>query len=335
MAGEIEENAEPEWLKNLPIRSEEIGFAPEELVPCPNCGRANDPNRKTCLYCGAPAPGAEYQPEIRKVEEWENGFNLVLIDAAEADVEKAADTIVEIASGDKEFFRSAFESGRRIPIMRTASSDESHFVSEKLREVGIETSVVDDASLKTASPPTRLRSINFEDERVRLGLFNRDETFPIAYDSIVVIVIGSIIEQRNESVERRKMKSSKTLNEAETSSDELVIDIYSSHDPLGWRIPSTGFDFSCLGAEKSLLVADNMKTLIGKLVALASRAKLIDDYSKVQSLIEVIWPSDVKRDSNILGFRQKDLSTVLTTSNALQFTKYSRMQWRLLYEEKV
>jgi len=55
----------------------------------------------------------------------------------------------------------------------------------------------------------------------------------------------------------------------------------------------------------------------------------------LRSLVKVAWPSDVKRDGKIVAMGKKDFSTVFTTNNATQFLKYSRLQWRLLYEEKV
>src|SRR6187549_3439501 len=95
MVDEVDQNAEPDWLRNLPLRSEEIGFAPDELVACAECGKPNAPNRGTCLYCGAKREGfaGDEKLEIRELEDWENGFNVILLDTGEADVEKASDVV--------------------------------------------------------------------------------------------------------------------------------------------------------------------------------------------------------------------------------------------------
>ena len=76
-----------------------------------------------------------------------------------------------------------------------------------------------------------------------------------------------------------------------------------------------------------------MKKLIAKLVEFAPGVRLVDDYSSVRPFVEETWPSEVKRERRIVD--RKNVSTVFTTNNATQFTKYSRMQWRLRYEEKV
>jgi hypothetical protein len=271
--------------------------------------------------------------EIRAIENWENGFNIVLLDAGAGEIDKAADLMANVAASDREIFIPAFESGKQVPIVRVASAEQSQWVHEKLAEFGIKTVIVDDAELRATVPPLRLRSIRFESDRLNLGLFNIDEIYPIAAADLVLIVAGIIVEGRNESVERRKLKGSELMDEASTLSDEPILDIYSKDHQLGWRIPARGFDFSCLGPEKSLLVGENMKKLIQKLVELAPGARLSDDYSSVMSLVEPVWPREVRREGRIL--RRKDVSTVFMTNNVTQFTKYSRMQLRLLYEEKV
>jgi len=337
MVDDADQNAEPDWLRNLPIRSEEIGFPADELVTCANCGKQNAPNRAACLYCGAKREGfaEEDKLDVRELEDWENGFNVVLRDAGGADIEKASDVIAEITSIEREFLEAAFDTGKNIPIMRAPSDEIAQRTSGKLDELGISTAIVADAELKTTTLPVRLRSIAFEDGQLKLGHFNLDEFHTIPVDKLILIVVGTIFEDRHESVERRQRKGSKMLNEMATSSDEPVIDIYSTTDPLGWRIPASGFDFSCLGAEKSLVVAENMKKLVARLAQAAPDARVVDDYTWLRSLIEVAWPSDVRKDGKLVAMGKRDFSTVFTTSNATQFTKYSRMQWRLLYEEKV
>ena len=337
MVDDADQNVEPDWLRNLPLRSEEIGFAPDELVVCTDCGKPNAPNRGTCLYCGATREGfaGDEKLELRELEDWENGFNVVLLDTGGADVEKASDVVAAMISGEREFLKTAFESGKNIPIMRATSDELAQRVSQKLDELGISSVIVKDADLKVTSLPVRLRSIAFEDDQLILELFNIDEFFTVPIDKLVLIVAGMIFEDRHESVERRSRKGTKMLNEMATSSDEPLIDIYSTTDPLGWRIPASGFDFSCLGSEKSLIVAENMKKLVAKLAQALPGARLVDDYTSLRSLLEVAWPSDVKRDGKIVAMGKKDFSTVFTTNNAAQFMKYSRMQWRLLYEEKV
>jgi hypothetical protein len=64
------------------IQSEDIAYKPAELVTCGGCGRTNPPNRLHCLYCAhqleiAPEIAASAALNLRKLEPWERGFNLV------------------------------------------------------------------------------------------------------------------------------------------------------------------------------------------------------------------------------------------------------------------
>jgi hypothetical protein len=133
-------------------------------------------------------------------------------------------------------------------------------------------------------------------------------------------------------MEKRKRRVTKTLNETQTSSAEQVIDVYSRHDPIGWRVRSNGFDFSCLEA-KSLLVIDNMDRLKAKIAGISDSIKVVDDFAASESLLQCFWPTEYRKDVfgfQRSGFARKDLSSVATVNNALQLTKYSRLQWQLL-----
>ena len=74
------------------ISEPEIGFRPDEMLVCDKCGRANPPNRAACLYCGAPIAAADpgqVRLTPRAVENWEKGFNVMVI-SAPADLDAAA-----------------------------------------------------------------------------------------------------------------------------------------------------------------------------------------------------------------------------------------------------
>lgn len=67
-----------------PLRSEPRGFALDQMVRCEACLRANPPTRTSCLYCAAQLPRTEtsaalQRPTLRRLEKWEQGFNVILI----------------------------------------------------------------------------------------------------------------------------------------------------------------------------------------------------------------------------------------------------------------
>ena len=328
----MDDKASPEWLRNLPTRSEEPGFSPDELRSCDECGRQSSPNRETCLYCGAVFPGATARLEIREVESWEKGFNLIL-ERVTGDLDKVIQKIGSTIGNDATVVRLLLESGKAVPILRVESDVIAKDVAHSFAELGVQTRTVSDDQLGSSVPHMRLRGVAFHDDKLAMSLFNSDDTVTIDRDDLALLVTGVIHEGRTEAMEQRKRRSTKTLSETETSTDQSFIDIYSRHDSIGWRIPSSGFDFSCLGEEKSLMAGENLTRLAEKLALFAPSAKVVDDYLSIRPLLEYLWPSDHRRDAlgfQRSGFARKDLARVMTTSNLTQANKYSRLQWHLL-----
>jgi hypothetical protein len=321
--------------QNPRLSSHEIGFARAELIDCKGCGKPNAPNRSSCLYCGAGLDGVGITKfEIREPESWENGFNVVLVSVGNANADRAAAMLGSLLRADKEPLKQILTSGKLIPLARVESDQQAIGIGEKLDEFGVRTMIVADVALQPNLPPKRLRSIAFDANELRLELFSSGEIRKLGSNELALIVPGLIIETRTESVEQRKLRGTKTVSEAEMSTDEPLLDIYSRDDSFGWRIPATGFDFSSLGKDKTLIVSENMKRLALALAEFCPAAKVVNDYTSVRSDLERSWPSESKKDFDMLGIRRKELTKKLTTNNSLQFTKYSRLQWQL-YEKKV
>jgi hypothetical protein len=99
-------------------------FSHDEMVACAECLRANPPTRMNCLYCGARLPasdrGAEHlRPTLRRLEEWEGGYNIVV----EAGIgrEVARDALAESATFLKlepAQLAAILAAGRRLPLAR-------------------------------------------------------------------------------------------------------------------------------------------------------------------------------------------------------------------------
>ena len=326
----MSDNSPPDWLRNMPTRSEEIGFSPDQLKNCAACGKPNAPDRVACLYCGAAFAGVDPKLELREVESWENGFNVIAISASDSVDAKKAGSILGI---EVEALTAILGSRVPLPIARVESEELATNVCRSLSDLGVETRVVADVKLAIATPPARLRDVSFDGDELVLRLFNTGDVTRLRRDDLSLIVAGVLLESRREAMEKRKRGSMRTLSESETSSDQSFLDLYSSSNPSGWRIPSSGFDFSCLGSEKSLFAGENLQSLMRKLADFAPGAKLVDDYRDVRELLEHIWPTESKRDAfgfQRSGFARKDLLRVATTNNQVQVNKYSRMQWHLL-----
>jgi hypothetical protein len=322
-------------LRDLPIRSDEIGFAADALLTCGKCGRTNAPNRPDCMYCGTRLEGstAEERIDVRELESWENGFNVVVLGAALDGAKPAAAMLASTVGMEPEVFESVLTSRTPLPVARLESERQASILIEKLADHGVKATVVADDTLSPHAPPIRLRGLEFGRDEIVLLPFSGGADVYVGRDDIAIIVPGLVYESRTESIEKRKRKVTTTVGEATMSSDETVIDIYSRSDEIGWRIPTSGFDFSCLGADKTLLAADNMERLIARLQDFAPEATVVLDYLRVRPLLEHCWPSESRKDGlgfKRSGFARKDISSVYSTNNSLQLLKYSRLRRRLV-----
>ncbi|HVF30740.1 MAG TPA: hypothetical protein VNA22_07195 [Pyrinomonadaceae bacterium] len=334
--GEIDKEVnELERLRELPISSEEIGFASDEMSACPKCGRSNSPLRALCMYCGATLEGSGggARIDLRELESWENGFNVFLSMGPSTDMDAAAKQVAGLLNANPDWVHSVMNSAKVLPIARVESEEQAGLISDKLIGFGIQTVVLTDEALSPADPPVRLRSILFGETELGLTTFGNNQLLKLGNKDLALIVSGVVLQGRTESLVKRKRRATETVSETQTSSDEAVLDIYSRQDRTGWRVPVTGFDFSCLGHEKSLFAAENIESLTRKLAGFAPNARVVRDYANVRTLLENAWPVESRRDS--LGIQRsgiggKSSSAIYTTNNLVQLTKYSRLQWHLL-----
>lgn len=325
-----------EWVDGVRVRTENIAFAAEALVTCGKCSRPNAPTREVCIYCGTAleskvADGGR-AIDMRKLDAWEKGYNVVLLpDNESVCIEIAA--AAKILSLESDTLNEILEKGAPLPLARVESEDDADEIVGKLGEMGIDACVISDRSLAEDVQPKRLREIRFGWDSITATLFNTPETVTIQADALALIVLGAIFESKTETIEKRKKKESKTLEEWETSADQVLVDIYTAHDPAGFRIPATGFDFSCLGSEKGMVAGENIRKLVAKLREFAPGVRVVDGYISQRRALGHIWKVETTKDFSGLrrsGFGKKDFGKTQLSNNTGQFTKYSRLQWHLL-----
>lgn len=338
MEKKIEQIHPDQWLKDLPTESEIQGFSVEAMISCEKCGRKSPPTRLKCLYCGTDlkisAEQTEHlRPSLRKLEDWEKGFNLLLQSPTEMSSAKLKET-ADLLHLEKDDVQKIFEAKIPLPLARAETETEAEFLLKKLRDFGVESKIISDESLSIEKLPRRLRGLDFEEEELVLILFNADEIVRIPHRELKLIVTGAYFERKIEATESLKKKDEKKiLDSSEISNDEMLIDIYSSQDSIGYRIESKGFDFSCLGSEKTLFAKENMPKVAEKLRAIAPNAKFENNYLRIREEIGKVWSVSERNDSR--GLERKGIgglkrTNVTTVNNLNQFTRFSRMLWHNL-----
>lgn len=315
-------------------------FSAGELVACPACARGNAPTRMSCIYCGASLPvtaesEALRRPTLRKLEEWESGFNIVLLPRAE-DARPPADALAEAADLlhlEASHLSACVESRVALPVALAATFEEAELVERRLGALGLAVEAVSDEDLGASKLPKRIRALEIGDDELIGRGGPEDEAVSVAWGDVELLVVGRIFTKRVEVEEVRKRLKGRqeTIDARELLADEAVLELFNAADEggAGWRIMAESFDYSCLGARKGLLARDNFNTLVETLRERAPRAEFDEVYVKLRHLLAAAWPPAERTES--LGLRRSRpgrLSTEAVTiaSNETQFTRYARLR---------
>ena len=327
----------PRWDEPEPSRAEPRGFSREQLVRCEACLRANPPTRTSCLYCAAPLPvteaGASLQrPTLRRLEKWERGFNVILrqTDGALLPPETLL-RAAELLRLRPEDFGRIIEAREPLPVARAASSEEAALVERKLGELGFESLVIADEELGAAAAfVRRARWLELKADCLVARPAGGGESVSVLWPEVSLLVVGRLFVREVAVEERKGRRAEKEMVDArELSADESVLDVYTTLDDGCWRVSAASFDFSCLGARKGLVAAQNLATLVGLLREQACAALFDDSYLRVRSALAHVWP--VEQQTEARGWRRNAPGRVTTeevarSDNEAQFTRYSRLR---------
>ncbi len=335
MEKKAEKIHDEDWLKKLPVLTEEIAFKPEEMVVCGSCQRTSPPTRVKCFYCGkeleiSAEQAKNIKTNLRKLEAWEKGFNLIY---KPDDKEKSTVEAAKIVNLETATLEKICAAQTALPLARVESEKEAEIIGERLREFGFDTLILSDEKLAANKMPQRLRGVEFWDDKLILVLFNTSEIVEIDVQDLVLMVSGAIFERTTSSIEDRKKGENILLKSSETASDEMLFDIYSRVDAEGFRVFAKGFDFSSLETEKALTANENLKKLAEKLKSVAPNLKTIENYVSVRESLASVWEAEEMKDSKGLTrhkFGKFNLENVTKVSNWTQFNKFSRLQWHIL-----
>jgi hypothetical protein len=330
----------------LPLMDEDAGaglaaraFAPGEMVACEACLRANPPTRMNCLYCGAVLPLGDAgqdlrRPTLRALEAWEQGFNVVLVPqgaAGELSVDNLSEaaTLLRVEAGQ---LREMVRAGAHLPLARVATREEATLVEKRLGALGCQVEIVTDEELGVEThAPKRIRRLEIGMDALTGWTSAEGEAERVEWKEIVLLVAGRIARKRIEVEERRgggRRAEGEVMETREFQTDESALDLYFAGTHVNWRIMAENFDYSCLGAEKSLTAAENFKRLVETLNARASVAAYDDSYRSVRAFLKFAWPLAEQTEAGSLKRIRPgryNAEAVTSVTNETQFTRYGRL----------
>lgn len=323
-----EENEKPGGQQ---IQSVPIAFAAEELSVCGKCGRDNAPNRPTCIYCGAELAIREEFISQAKVAANdlapdELGWNII---AKAKDVARSGSARdLDSLGFPSDELSNLSTSNALIPIARFASQQAAELAKKRLE--GFATAIVSDALFEIEKLAVRISKVEFDDGVVSFTDFNRGTRTSRPLSEISAVVLGTLRTGRTTTFEKRGMRKKSTItDETSDSRDSQILEIYVKGSIAPFAAHSTGFDFSVLGSERSLLAAENFERLAAKFRELAPMAKVVTDHDELKNFLSGPWPESSRTDGLgrvQTGIGQRRYGRTATTDNTLQFAKFSRLQ---------
>ncbi len=326
----------PIWTTDAPEDSAPAPFAPDQMVRCDECLRANPPTRVNCLYCGARLPQDEstialQKPALRPLEKWEQGYNNILLppvaNLTAAQVAEASD-LLRLRPDDLDRILTF---GARLPLARAATSTEAELIQRRLGLFGIDSCIMPDAETETdTSGSVKVRALDLDEAGI-YAYETPDKPFiQISWSDLVLLVAGRLIVKRVELQEKKaKRAENKIVDSSEFMTDELVVDFYARKEMLPYRIAANSFDFSCLGSSKGLLAGENISRLVTLFRERAPHVEYDDSFKAVRKILELVWPSEQQNGSS--GWRRErpgkvSIGSVMESNNEMQFSRYSRLR---------
>ena len=321
----------PDWTTDDLDNSAASAFAPEQMVRCEECLRANPPTRVNCLYCAAALPPNEtivalQKPALRPLEKWEQGYNNILLppsaNLTEANLAEASN-ILRLRSED---LARILSSAIPLPLARAATIDEARLVKRRLSSLGIDSRIMPDSEAESV----KVRALDIDDEGIYAYQTPETPSIQVLWSDFVLFVVGRLIVKRVELKEHKGARAeNRILGASEFVTDETVVDFYSRKHSTPYRIESNSFDFSCLGAKKGLLAAENISRLLLLLRERTPNAEYDESFNAVRKALESVWPSEQQNESS--GWRRErpgkySIGTVMELNNEMQFSRYSRLR---------
>lgn len=321
---------------DVPSEAAPEPFAPDQMVRCDECLRANPPTRVNCLYCGVALPQTEttvnlQKPVLRPLEKWEQGYNNILLPPAanlsDADRAEAAD-LLRLTPAD---LARILSSEIPLPLARVATIDEATLVQCRLSNLGIDSDILPDPeSARDGAAALQVRALEVHEGGINAYQTPETPAAQILWSDMILLVVGRLIVKRVELKEQKARTESRILDSSEFVADEIVVDLYTTKQATSYRIKANNFDFSCLGKGKGLLASENISTLLKLFRDHAPQAEYDESFNSVRKALEAVWPSAQQNESS--GWRRERLGkytvgSIAELSNETQFSRYSHLRY--------
>ena len=292
------------------------------------------------------------------LESWEQGYTVMLLAGAAEAFHVGAPPVVaaeikRLLGIEEDQLRRMIKSGVALPLARLREREQAELTGRRLAALALPIGVLSDAELRCGELEiNRVRRLEIANTNLRVWLRAApathgvdDATATLDLAEIVALVRGRIFTREIETstphargsnthvaADERAAANVSLLESPkkqtrELFTDDSVLDIYTTRAEETWRIHAGSFDYSCLGARRTLLARDNFELLIEAMRLAASKSHFDDSYTAVRPLLEPAWSLATRTDAR--GHKRQQpgrfaLQSATLISNETQFTAYAR-----------
>ena len=277
------------WTTDEPEDLAPAHFAPDQMVRCDECLRANPPTRVNCLYALRFCPTMKLLSICKSPRSgpWKNGnrgittfFFFPSQNLTAAELAETAD-LLRLRTDDLSRILTA---EMPLPLARAATMDEAQLVQRRLKLLGIDSSIMPDAEQGTDSLGViKVRALEIDESGIYAYQSPEAPFIQVTWSDFVLLVVGRVIVKRVEMKERKVTRAEDSiLDSSQFFTDEMVADLYIRSQAQPFRFAANSFDFSCLDSNKGLLVGENIAKLLQLFRARATDIEYDDSFNSVR-----------------------------------------------------
>ncbi|HMG36943.1 MAG TPA: hypothetical protein VKM94_23635 [Blastocatellia bacterium] len=221
-------------------------------------------------------------------------------------------------------------SAKPIPVARCQTRQEAEMIANLIESCGFNGRIVGDEELNLGRELTRARRITLDDDGIKVHASSSALT--IRNEDLKLLVMGALRRTRvdySEAIIGARGKDANLVDSAQFSSDEILVDVYTSSLDSSFRVRAEAFDYSGLVEPLSFRAEANLKSAIEALIRRAPQTRVDSDFTRVRSLLSRSWPERSRNESRGirrtgLSFRPVSQQSILS-DNSDQFERYSRL----------
>ncbi len=271
-------------------------------------------------------------PPQRNIDTSDRAFNAVLEPPRFQVNESVVAALASALQAEPAEAQAMIDAGKPVPLARSQTRAEAEMIAGLVRTCGLRASVIADEELRIEDELLRARRIALGEQELRV--YHSAGEVTVTKPEVRLLVLGMLRSARvdyTEGISGARGPSGAVLDSSEFSSEETLLDVYTTELNTSFRIKSDAFDYSGLVLPLSFRADMNFKSAVAILRAALPEAPMDDEFPRMSRLLDRAWPARTRNESR--GFKRTGLAfravaqASAISDNRDQFERYSRMMF--------